>query len=379
MALPTLAVDVLRGFRSEFFKDEEERESVIRKAAQVAAKILHIHSDFVPEPALAKLAGDVGHKLRDFITKRTHDGLLYYTCQQDLNTVELATIVAFRSQFPCFDLEADFGMVQANIVKNRPLECGDLDSYLSRRLQDLGTHPCQDATIFQEDKPKILYWGSNHLIAVDEEEEASERLIKSIDKITVRLWEEMDMDITIYIMELYDEVRQQLARIKSENSNFSGKEEKTRSKYFDETDQVDIFCPLCRDSVPICTMEQTKRHCLAFGHNFLEVIEILEEKGRTLRAREFTSDEVKPPPMPTCPDCDDIAEWWDAIYLHNYKFHEGDLADKLHGFQLLGYLVWVGSREPLPCERCRESNGTNTTLLTVCVAEKHHVYEHMQN
>ncbi|KAF6804355.1 hypothetical protein CMUS01_14875 [Colletotrichum musicola] len=83
--------------RSERFENSYERDHRVRRHATTAGRLINESARGVPAERLAKLAADVGRKLRDYTTKQTSSSVLYSDCQVPFGKMELATVVAFRS------------------------------------------------------------------------------------------------------------------------------------------------------------------------------------------------------------------------------------------------------------------------------------------
>ncbi|KAF9877595.1 hypothetical protein CkaCkLH20_04730 [Colletotrichum karsti] len=356
------------------FENKYERQFYIRRAAQNAGKIIHLHSDIFEELGeINELARNVGLKLRDFISKRDDHGVLHEACLGDVERTDLPTLVAFRSQFPptgFVTLPAD---VKHHFENSKPRGYSDFDSYLANRIRNLAIDYYEDTTNFIDYKETpIRYWGQEVRFEKQTNVDSLERFMLKPDDLIGGLSNNQQIPPE-HIIDVSNKKTCELFRALASgtiNTSWYKEISSTHSgiPIVSESDLIDIRCPLCPHDNPVSTLEQLQRHCFVKAHDFQDIIWRLGRQGQVLVARNSSSSHSL---LPTCPECEQLAETWDAVYWHHSKFHSGDIYEYLDEMDHFAYLVWELSREEVTlCPDCGEE--FLTQLVASDHAEKHH-------
>ncbi|KAF6833217.1 hypothetical protein CPLU01_05736 [Colletotrichum plurivorum] len=148
--------DLTKQQRSERFENSYERDHRVRRKATVAGRIINESTTGVP----AKLAADVGRKLRDYTTKQTSRSMLYGDCPVPFDKMELATVVAFRSMMELHEPEKVPKKIRDHFVKEKPQGLLTIDSWISHNIRSLKTMRYRRAAKFKEPGMRTgVYWG----------------------------------------------------------------------------------------------------------------------------------------------------------------------------------------------------------------------------
>ncbi|KAF9877601.1 hypothetical protein CkaCkLH20_04736 [Colletotrichum karsti] len=271
----------------DIFENDYERQWVLKRSAQVAGCLIHDHMDKDDRERVARLAGDVGRKLRDFLVKRPDRGFLYQACLHgDLSQVGLAMLLAFRSQFrSAAEIPAD---VNIYFDQHAPLGCHDFDKYLSKRFARWEEN--EDAAVgFQEPTAvEHTYWGRDFTEKMRPGAVVEE--IIDFNGLDARDYFDTNKPITrgdVLQFVYYCKVHTRERIIKALEDFAEGREKFRKEILYtssgfpiiSEPDQVDIVCAFCDDSLPVSSLDQLRSHCRKRGHTFATALSILGRQG----------------------------------------------------------------------------------------------------
>ncbi|OBR07316.1 hypothetical protein CH63R_08837 [Colletotrichum higginsianum IMI 349063] len=344
--------------KREQYENEYDRQYHIRKYAATAAQIINNAAEEVPREKIAALAGDVGRKLKHYATKNQSASTIYNDVRRqpiESDNAELSSIIAIRAHVDITMIRKVAPALTKKFLEEMPLNCPDIDSYITAKIQSLRNSPYQPAQKFKESHMKKPgHWGQeiHNISGVANIEDHKRTLIPPIEGgeavMTLNQWRIRENESRQDQNEKWERLLTAMMRGEiRESAKLKRLDDGRGPPIIEELDQIDITCVAARHG--------TKEHMNAtMGRQ----ASLLRFRHRTQNATP-SANTPPPPKLYECPKCYVKAEWVDSIIWHwqtNHEEEDGLFEESAEGEWWADFHTWRGTRRETRCLYCYRSD-----------------------